>query len=182
MFKDHGINLSEISTQAKDITTGAKSSDERVNKITEATKANGNALNIHLLQSNHQIKGIFTTIRNRDTSPNDFVFSNHTHSYNLFYFILFIYFYFNIVSDRIMRMLVQEAINLLPSESITVETPTGQEFHGTSITKMCCAVSIVRSGECMEEALRSVWRSIKVGKILITRDTTSSKPRVNIHT
>ena len=77
-------------------------------------------------------------------------------------------------------MLVQEAINLLPSESITVETPTGQEFHGTSITKMCCAVSIVRSGECMEEALRSVWRSIKVGKILITRDTTSSKPRVNI--
>ena len=77
-----------------------------------------------------------------------------------------------------MRMLVQEAINLLPSESTTIETPTGKEYHGTSITRMCCAVSIVRSGECMEEALRSVWRSIKVGKILITRDTTSSKPRV----
>lgn len=88
MFKDHGINLSEISAQAKEITTGAKSSDERVNKIIEATKTKGNALNVHLLKSNHQIKGIFTTIRNRDTSPNDFVFSNHiyTHkSFHIFY-------------------------------------------------------------------------------------------------
>lgn len=75
MFKDHGINQSEISAKAKEIVNGAKSSDERVQRIVSATTAKGSPLNIHVLPSNHQIKGIFTTIRDRDTSPNDFVFS-----------------------------------------------------------------------------------------------------------
>ena len=44
--------------------------------------------------------------------------------------------------------------------------------------RQVCGVSIVRSGEAMEEALRSVNRSVKIGKILIQRDEESARPRL----
>ena len=73
---------------------------------------------------------------------------------------------------------MEEAINMLPAEETTVETPTGETFTGLVITKMCCAVSVIRSGECMEEALRTVWRDVKVGKLFIRTNHTSLTPQV----
>lgn len=77
-----------------------------------------------------------------------------------------------------MRKLMEEAINMLPAEEKTLETPTGETFTGLVVTKMCCAVSVIRSGECMEEALRTVWRDVKVGKLFIRTNHTSLTPQV----
>ena len=49
----------------------------------------------------------------------------------------------------------------------TVQTPNGAEFHGLAFQKGSCGVSIVRSGEAMEQGLRDCCRSIRIGKILI---------------
>lgn len=81
-------------------------------------------------------------------------------------------------SDRLMRKLMEEAINMLPAEEQTLETPTGETFTGLVVTKMCCAVSVIRSGECMEEALRTVWRDVKVGKLFIRTNHASHTPQV----
>ena len=78
MFKNHDTNLAKVSAEAREIVKDAHSSEERVKRLIEATTAKGCPLNIHVLPTNHQIKGIFTTIRNRETSPNDFVFSKQT--------------------------------------------------------------------------------------------------------
>ena len=71
-----------------------------------------------------------------------------------------------------------EALNLLPFKSVTVKTPTGIEYQGEQLVEPMCGVSIVRSGESMEEALRSVCRSVRLGKILIQRDEETAQPKL----
>ena len=75
MFKNHNLNLAKVSAEAREIVKDAHTSEERVKRLIESTTSKCHPLNIHVLPTNHQIKGIFTTIRNRETSPNDFVFS-----------------------------------------------------------------------------------------------------------
>lgn len=59
----------------------------------------------------------------------------------------------------------------LPTEPIDITTPCGpfQGVQGPDPTTVC-AVSIVRSGDALLEAVRDVEPSIRVGKILIQRD------------
>ena len=49
----------------------------------------------------------------------------------------------------------------------TVVTPNGVEYKGLAFQKGSCGVSIIRSGEAMEQGLRDCCRSIRIGKILI---------------
>merc|ERR1712000_794125 len=72
-------------------------------------------------------------------------------------------------SDRLIRLLVEEGLNQLPYEPKTVTTPTGVEYKG---------VSIVRAGEAMEASLRSVCKSVRIGKILIQRDEATALPHL----
>lgn len=58
----------------------------------------------------------------------------------------------------------------MPFTTKTVETPTGKSYNGVQFLKMNCGVSIVRSGEAMEKALRDCCRAIRIGKILIQTD------------
>lgn len=46
-------------------------------------------------------------------------------------------------------------------------TPNGVEYKGLAFQKGSCGVSIIRSGEAMEQGLRDCCRSIRIGKILI---------------
>lgn len=92
--------------------------------------------NIHVLPQTPQLKAMLTMIRARDTSRADFVF----------------------YSDRIIRLLVEEALNFLPVKECTVETPLGVDFEGAAFEGRICGVSIMRAGESMEKALRDCCR------------------------
>ncbi|CAD6224316.1 unnamed protein product [Miscanthus lutarioriparius] len=103
--------------------------------------------NVHVVQSTFQIRGMHTLIRDREITTPDFVF----------------------YSDRLIRLVVEHGLGHLPFTEKQVITPTGSVYMGVDFCKKLCGVSIVRSGESMENALRACCKGIKIGKILIHR-------------
>lgn len=101
-----------------------------------------------LMPMNDQIRELQTVIRAKETTRGNFKF----------------------FADRLIRLVVEEGLNQLPTEKIEVKTPTGHIFEGIRYLKGNCGVSIVRSGESMEQGLRDCCRSIRIGKILIESD------------
>ena len=78
-------------------------------------------------------------------------------------------------SQRVMRLVAEDTLAEVPSEPVTVTTPCGT-FDGIQpipAATSICAVSIVRSGDCLLEAVRQVEPASAVGKILIQRDETT---------
>ncbi len=72
-----------------------------------------------------------------------------------------------------MRLLAKESLAEFPAHEVTrIQTPCDpcqgleSKVHPTSI----CAVSIIRSGDALLEAVRDIEPSVRVGKILIQRD------------
>mmetsp|Transcript_70109 Transcript_70109/g.208945 ORF Transcript_70109/g.208945 Transcript_70109/m.208945 type:complete len:473 (+) Transcript_70109:69-1487(+) len=103
--------------------------------------------NLHVMPSTMQTRGMHTKIRCRMTSRTDFVF----------------------YADRLIRLVVEAALGQLPFENTTVTTPSGELYQGVNFCEKICGVSIIRSGEAMENALRACCHGIKIGKILIHR-------------
>eukprot|EP00450_Noctiluca_scintillans_P003306 CAMPEP_0194481594 /NCGR_PEP_ID=MMETSP0253-20130528/3940_1 /TAXON_ID=2966 /ORGANISM="Noctiluca scintillans" /LENGTH=426 /DNA_ID=CAMNT_0039321087 /DNA_START=192 /DNA_END=1472 /DNA_ORIENTATION=- len=103
--------------------------------------------NLHVMPSTMQTRGMHTKIRNRATSRSDFVF----------------------YADRLIRLVVETALGHLPFEETTVTTPVGENYDGVSFAPKLCGVSVIRSGEAMENALRTCCMGVKIGKILIHR-------------
>ncbi|XP_028413809.1 uracil phosphoribosyltransferase homolog [Dendronephthya gigantea] len=108
------------------------------------------------IRMNDQIRELQTILRDPQTDRGDFVF----------------------YADRLIRLVVEEGLNQLPYEEVVVTTPTGGKYNGLKFKKGNCGVSIMRSGEAMEKGLRDCCRSIRIGKILIQSETTTSKPQV----
>ncbi|KAI9148270.1 Uracil phosphoribosyltransferase [Paramyrothecium foliicola] len=80
--------------------------------------------------------------------------------------------------DKVCGQLVPAALNLLPFESLKVDTPTGSSFSGSKLTEPICGVSILRAGASMETALRNASLGpISFGKILIQRNEETCLPR-----
>ncbi|KAM9326218.1 uracil phosphoribosyltransferase homolog [Gastrophryne carolinensis] len=111
---------------------------------------------LKLLPMNDQVRELQTIIRDRTTSRGDFVFS----------------------ADRLIRLVVEEGLNQLPYTECTVTTPTGYKYEGVKFEKGNCGVSIMRSGEAMEQGLRDCCRSIRIGKILIQSDEETQRAKV----
>ncbi|GAB4817832.1 hypothetical protein N2152v2_004878 [Parachlorella kessleri] len=103
--------------------------------------------NLEVIPSNFQIRGMHTIVRNHETDTTDFVF----------------------YADRLLRLVVEAGLGHLPFYEKTVITPTGHQYVGVDFAKKLCGVSIIRSGEAMENALRACCKGIKIGKILIHR-------------
>ncbi|XP_042042628.1 uridine kinase-like protein 3 isoform X2 [Salvia splendens] len=101
--------------------------------------------NLVVIQSTFQIRGMHTIIRDSKTSTHDFIF----------------------YSDRLIRLVVEHGLGHLPFTEKQVTTPTGSVYIGVDFCKRLCGVSIIRSGESMENALRACCKGIKIGKILI---------------
>ena len=112
--------------------------------------------NLFMLSTSLQTRALHTKIRDRDTSRTDFVF----------------------YCDRLCRLLVEEGLGLLKFTEKTVTTPAGEPYVGVAFQDSICAVSVIRSGEAMENAVRSVCKNIRIGKILIERGTAESEPSV----
>ncbi|DBA91951.1 TPA: Uridine kinase-like protein 1, chloroplastic, variant 2 [Trebouxia sp. C0005] len=102
---------------------------------------------LELIPSNYQIRGMHTILRDQKTNKTDFVF----------------------IADRLLRLVVEAGLGFLPFTELTVTTPTGSQYCGVDFAKSLCGVSIIRSGESMENALRACCKGIKIGKILVHR-------------
>lgn len=111
---------------------------------------------IHQLKMTPQLRVLLTLIRDKKTKREDFIF----------------------YADRIIRLLVEEGLNFLPTRSKIIITPTGARFKGQEFIGKICAVSILRSGEAMESAVRDVCKKIRIGKILIQRDEDTAEPKL----
>ncbi|CAL1540300.1 unnamed protein product [Lymnaea stagnalis] len=97
------------------------------------------------LRATEGVRELQTVIRDKNTPRTDFIF----------------------YADRLIRLIVEEGLNKLPYRKCSVTTPTGQIYDGLRYEKGNCGVSIVRSGEAMEQGLRDCCRSLRIGKILI---------------
>ncbi|XP_049866456.1 uracil phosphoribosyltransferase homolog [Pectinophora gossypiella] len=112
--------------------------------------------NLTLLPSNDNIKELQTILRDKNTSRSDFKF----------------------YADRLIRLVIEESLNKLPFTDCEVVTPTGALYKGLKYGAGNCGVSIVRSGEAMEQGLRDCCRSIRIGKILVESDTDTHEAHV----
>lgn len=101
--------------------------------------------NLNVMPSTQQTRGMHTVVRSRATSREDFVF----------------------YADRLIRLVVEHALGVLPFAETTVTTPNGEQYLGVSFSKRFCGVSMIRSGEAMENALRACCAGIRIGKILV---------------
>ncbi|XP_062088734.1 uridine kinase-like protein 4 [Humulus lupulus] len=104
--------------------------------------------NLYVIHSTFQIRGMHTLIRDSQTTKHDFVF----------------------YADRLIRLVVEHGLGHLPFTEKQVVTPTESVYTGVDFCKRLCGVSIIRSSESMENALRACCKGIKIGKILIHRE------------
>jgi uracil phosphoribosyltransferase len=111
---------------------------------------------VHLLPQTAQVRALHTIIRDRTARRDDLVF----------------------YSRRIIRLLLEAGLGLLPFEPCEVETPVRRTYDGLRFASQLCGVAIARAGESMEAELRTVCRSIRIGKILIQRDKVTKKPHL----
>ncbi|MFS8102226.1 uracil phosphoribosyltransferase [Lentzea alba] len=112
--------------------------------------------NVHLLPQTNQLRALHTIVRDRDASREDFVF----------------------YSERIIRLLVEAGLDLLPFEPQDVTTPVGATYNGLRFAEKIVGVPIIRAGESMESGLRAVCRGVRIGKILIQRDKETKLPKL----
>lgn len=79
-------------------------------------------------------------------------------------------------SQRAMRILAEDALAEFPCAAIDIQTPCGPHTGLSSLDPTyICAVSIVRSGDCLLEVVRAVEPACRVGKILVQRDESSEE-------
>ncbi|KAK7291559.1 hypothetical protein RIF29_06800 [Crotalaria pallida] len=109
--------------------------------------------NLNVIPSTFQTRGMHTLIRDRNISKHDFVF----------------------YSDRLIRLVVEHGLGYLPFTEKQVTTSTGSIYNGVDFCKKLCGVSVIRSGESMENALRACCKGIKIGKILTHREGDSTQ-------
>lgn len=112
--------------------------------------------NVHILPQSNYLRLLHSIIRDRGTGSLDFAF----------------------YSNRIFRMLLDFAINLLPFEPFNVTTPVGEPYEGVRPATDLCSVSVIRAGEGMETEARCLYRDMRIGKILIQRDPETKQPKL----
>lgn len=106
---------------------------------------------------NAGLVSLFTKIRDENTSAAEFVY----------------------YSKRIMRLLVEETVAVLPTEPHTINTPTNVEYNGRlsvidANPENVCLVSIIRAGDALLESFRELFPGARVGKMWIQRNESSS--------
>lgn len=112
--------------------------------------------NVHVLPQTSNLRAMHTIIRDRFASQEDFV----------------------VYSRRIIRLLLEAAMDLLPFEEHEVTTPVGASYRGLKVVHELCAVPVIRAGESMETELRELLPGVPVGKILIQRDKVTKLPHL----
>jgi len=115
--------------------------------------------NLFVLPQTPQLKGIYTALRDKTTSRQDFIF-----------FV-----------ERLATFLMEKALEHLPTHQKTVVTPTEMEYVGREYSVSVCGVSILRSGGPLELGLRRVVHDVAIGSLLIQSDAKTGEPLL-LHT
>ncbi|XP_057833975.2 uridine kinase-like protein 4 isoform X1 [Cryptomeria japonica] len=113
--------------------------------------------NLYVINSSFQRKGMHTLQYRNETSKRDFV------SY----------------ADQLIRVVVEHGLGHLSFTEKKVISPTGSLHIGADFCETLCGVSIIRSGESMENALRECCKGIKIGKIFIHGDGDNGNKLIN---
>ncbi|KAJ7364071.1 armadillo/beta-catenin/plakoglobin [Mycena albidolilacea] len=112
-------------------------------------------LNLTILPQTRQLEGIFTILRSKTSSMQDFIF-----------FV-----------DRLATLLMEFALQFLPYSARTVTTPIGTAFTGKTMSaKYICGVSILRSGGTLERGFRRVLNDVPMGSLLVPSNNTDGEP------
>ncbi|XP_055628550.1 uridine-cytidine kinase-like 1 [Toxorhynchites rutilus septentrionalis] len=112
---------------------------------------------LKLLPTTPQAKGLHTFIRNAGTPRDEFIF----------------------YSKRLIRLVLEYALSLLPFKNVQVETPQNVVYEGKRMAcQKICGVSILRAGETMEQAVSDVCKHIRIGKILIQTNQLTGEPEL----
>lgn len=100
------------------------------------------------------LKYLFSKIRHVDTQPTDFAF----------------------YATRLMKLIAEDALSLLATQEVDIPTPCGT-WKGVECdpVKDAFAISIVRAGDSMLQAVRELCPGIPVAKILIQRDESTEE-------
>ena len=112
--------------------------------------------NVISIEINGQVQRLQTKVRDRESTRQEFCFA----------------------CDRLARAVIEAGLDLLPVENVEVTTPGGNSYSGFVWTQSSCGVSIIRSGEIMEQSLRNCCRGIRIGKILAQTDEDSGETTV----
>jgi len=102
----------------------------------------------------NQVRALLTIIRDWETDRRKFIFH----------------------SDRLIRLLVEQALEFLPVSPKTVVTPLNVDYEGVRFDGRICAVPILRAGLSMERAVREVCDKIRLGHVLVQRDEETAEP------
>ncbi|KAJ7227218.1 armadillo/beta-catenin/plakoglobin [Mycena pura] len=116
----------------------------------EGPKQKLEELNLTVHPQTRQLQGIFTILRSKTSSRQDFIF-----------FV-----------DRLSTLLVEFALQFLPYAPRTVTTPTEAAFTG----KHVCGVTILRSGGALERGFRRVFNNVPIGSLLVQSHTSDGEP------
>ncbi|EXJ90482.1 uracil phosphoribosyltransferase [Capronia coronata CBS 617.96] len=108
-----------------------------------------------VLSPNKQLLCAMTVLRDQETETPAFVSA------------------FQLVAHQLMTA----ALDLVPTESLVVITPTKSVYRGMRPTRRVCGISILRAGASMEDSLRQSYSGpLSFGKILIQRDEETCLP------
>ena len=113
--------------------------------------------NLYIVEDAPQVRGLQAIVRDSAADRDDFVF----------------------YSKRLMRILIEKAMALLPFQPYSCFTPQGSKYTGVRFNGSLCGVSILRAGEALEDALVSVCKDVKIGKILIQTNPDTTEPELH---
>ncbi|KAH8994883.1 armadillo/beta-catenin/plakoglobin [Lactarius akahatsu] len=112
-------------------------------------------LGLTVLEQTPQLKGIYTVLRDRTSTRQDFIF----------------------FTDRLATLLVERAMEKLPYREVAVETPVGEQCKGKAIdVESLCGVTILRSGGPLEQGLQRVISDVAIGSLLVQSDSKTGEP------
>ncbi|EIM91258.1 armadillo/beta-catenin/plakoglobin [Stereum hirsutum FP-91666 SS1] len=112
-------------------------------------------LGLIVLEQTHQLRGIYTILRDATTKKEDFIF----------------------FCDRLSTLLVEKAMEQLTFKSKSVITPVGVEAKGKELdVESLCGVTILRAGGPLENGLRRVVNDVPIGSLLVQSDSKTGEP------
>ncbi|KAI0250254.1 armadillo/beta-catenin/plakoglobin [Lactifluus subvellereus] len=112
-------------------------------------------LGLTVLEQTPQLKGIYTVLRDRTSSRQDFIF----------------------FTDRLATLLLERAMEKLPYRNVTLETPVGVQTTGKAIDiESLCGVTILRSGGPLEKGLQRVISDVPIGSLLVQSESKTGEP------
>ncbi|PIO68450.1 phosphoribulokinase/uridine kinase family protein [Teladorsagia circumcincta] len=112
-----------------------------------------------IIRETPQVRGLHTFIRNKYTKRDELIF----------------------YSERLTRILVEEAMNFMPYKDVEIELNNGQIVQGRRQCAQICGIAIMRAGETMENSLRAVVKDCAAAMMAIRILLDHDVPEENIY-